>query len=147
MFADLAMNLNEASAYKVSQAVMSIAAIVKNFEKNCHLEDVSGTHKDLNIQKDTLFVVDILRKGRNFEYIPGRCHRTFPNFDRNPYKQDPKKLRAFMDRRVKLTSKRGKFCHTIRNTRPYTPQEEPNPFVTDGDQFLADHTNESDETG
>eukprot|EP00733_Pompholyxophrys_punicea_P001685 Pompholyxophrys_punicea_v1_NODE_941_length_1113_cov_2.523629.p1 type:complete len:223 gc:universal NODE_941_length_1113_cov_2.523629:775-107(-) len=120
-------------ARRVSRAMMGIHAILENFDRISNITAPPNFHKNAKMSNDVEFLVQILLKAEIFTETPSRCHPSFPNFDRNLYKQDVAHLRQWMQSRQKLTVKRGKFCHTLKNSKKVLSHDEVGEEADDDD--------------
>eukprot|EP00733_Pompholyxophrys_punicea_P001763 Pompholyxophrys_punicea_v1_NODE_1012_length_1043_cov_3.427126.p1 type:complete len:281 gc:universal NODE_1012_length_1043_cov_3.427126:941-99(-) len=115
----LSRNHTPEMARQVSQSMMGVNAVLRNFDLVCSLDEVMSlrTHKALSLSRDVEILVEVLKKNRVFEMIPARFHPSFPNFIRNPYEQDAQKLQIWLKKRARLTAKRDFLAHA----EEYTP--------------------------
>ncbi|XP_077864340.1 LOW QUALITY PROTEIN: uncharacterized protein LOC144349697 [Saccoglossus kowalevskii] len=94
--------LTERAVNRVSRAVHSNEQILKNLDSQIAVIRPGYKHTTTSTDKDLNIILDHLNNnGKVFEFIPGRFHCAYPDFDRDPFRyQDVTKVRKWISKHL-----------------------------------------------
>ena len=83
----LGANKTGKAIIRFSKALGPVSKIISSFDSHHNSQSHSGLHKVSSIEKDRDSLIKELReKAHVFKYTPGRFHKSFPKFIKNPIK-------------------------------------------------------------
>ena len=99
----LGANKTPNSISKMGKALGTIVRLMDTTEDIFSIPLNSSSHKVYSDEKDVIVMVTELHKASVFDFVPGRCHQSFPNFAANLfYTIDSNKLKTWMKKQFLL---------------------------------------------
>lgn len=77
-------NKTKDALVRIGKAIGPLNSLQNNFDEENGINTDSGNHKTSSICNDLKKTVGVLLNEGNLKYLPGRCHKSFPNVVANP---------------------------------------------------------------